>query len=791
MKFKANLICRGDGLINFHLKATSSSTFNNTIFTASTDKCDNIPVTAYPYNSKGSLINEVILTVPLLQFKKISISAKKNGEQYSIRFTNKTILAQSKLNYALNGTLARAIRNTSQTTPVNAIKIEPTSFSKIRETNPEQYLIKGIISIPQKTENLSLYFTDEHGLNPQDIPWVYIGEKTSNEILWSTFSFVFRFDVNRTGGCIVAENFNAQTAFLCLDESNLHITWGKYSTEGYSITSPANYFAFQSNAREQRRLFKQNVQICYEIAPLFSIITPLYNTPSSFLEEMLQSVFAQSYKKWELILINASPENEELTKKLNAITDSRVRIITLEKNYGIAENTNRGINQAEGDFICFFDHDDVLEPETLLRYWTFLHKHPDAEVLYCDEDILKESGEYDYPHFKPDFSIDLLRVHNYITHFLVVKAGLAKNNLLDSTYDGAQDYDFILRISEITDKIYHIPEVLYHWRASDTSTAKNSDNKKYAIEAGRHALEQHLKRCDLPADVSAGVAPFFYNVRYKIEKNPLVSIIIPNKDHVKTLNKCITSIQEKTTYSNCEIIIVENNSTEDATFKYYQEIEKKWDNVHIIFWPYQFNYSKINNFGAKSAGGDYLILLNNDTEVITPNWIENMLGYCQRSEVGVVGAKLLYPDNTVQHAGIKICECITPAESGGPVHIFSQIDKNEPGYMRRASIPQNVTAVTAACLMTKKSIFQDLGGLDEEFTVAYNDVDYCLRVQALGKSIVFNPDAELYHHESLSRGLDNEETGLKNYARFLSEQGLLRKKWSKVLALPDPYHRFG
>ena len=747
-------------------------------------------MTTYPYNSKGSLINEVILTVPLLQFKKIIITAKKDDKQYSIQFTNKAILVHSKINYMLKGALARAIRNTNQIIPTNALRIETTSFSNINEGN-QQFLIKGLVLIPCETKNISLYFTDEYGLKSKEIPWNYIGKKISNEIIWSSFSFTFRFDTSQVGGCIVAKYRDIQPAFLCLDIANLNVTRGKYSAGGYKLFASSNYLPYQNKARAQRYLYSQNTKIDYENAPLFSIVTPLYNTPITFLEALIQSVLNQSYNKWELLLVNSSAENEVLTNYLNTITDPRIKIINLKKNYGIAKNTNFGILQAEGGFICFLDHDDVLEPDALIRYWTFLHKYPEAKILYCDEDILKESGEYDYPHFKSDFSIDLLRVHNYITHFLVVRSDLAKDNLLNSDFDGAQDYDFILRLSEKTNDIYHIPEVLYHWRASDSSTAKSSNNKQYAIQAGKKALENHLERCGLPAQVSNGIAPFFYDVCYTIKGNPLISIIIPNKDHVDILDKCLTSIQKKTTYRNYEIIIVENNSANKSTFDYYQKAERQWSNVHVIYWNKEFNYSKINNFGAKAAQGEYLLLLNNDTEVITPNWIEGMLGYCQRKDVGAVGAKLLYPDDTIQHAGIKIYECITPKESGGPVHIFSHLDKTNQGYMRRAAIPQNVTAVTAACLMTKKSTYDKIGGLDEQFSVAYNDVDYCLKIRSLNELVVFNPNVVLYHYESLSRGLDNEESGLRNYARFLSEQGILRQKWSIVLAQPDPYHRFG
>lgn len=793
LKFKTALICRGEGKVFFHLIAGNKSSFTDTIFHAESDKCTHLPITTYAYQSNDFSIREVILTIPLLNFKKIKLTAQQNDIAYSQIYTYREIIAQSKLAYSLRKAHADSVRKTASSMPINGTIIDLVSFSQIKEKFPNEYLIKGTITIPNNSSTLSLYVTDNTGNNAAEIPCSFVQSFTKNSIPTNVFSFTFRFTDNIKNGCIVAscENKSVQNAFFSLDSANIQESLEKYSTEGYSCAKPGHYDSFREKAAAHKRIVSLNTTINYDNSFLFSIIVPVYNTPLQFLKEMIQSVINQTYQKWELILVNASPNNNEVNNQLKTYLDPRIKVINLESNLGIANNTNQGIKEAKGDYVCFLDHDDTLAPEALLFYWKHSSKNPQAEVLYCDEDLLDESGNYINPNFKPDFSLDLLRVHNYITHFLVVKKSLLDKYPLDYHFDGAQDYDLILKLSESTKKIIHIPEVLYHWRISDASTAKNSSSKTYAIEAGKNALKAHLERCNIDADVATTNIPFFYHATYKIKGNPLVSIIIPNKDHTDILKKCLESIQNKTSYPNFEIIVIENNSTEHTTFDYYRTIQNIWNNVSIVTWTDMFNYSKINNYGVQFAKGEFIILLNNDTEVINPSWIESLLGYCQQNEVGAVGGKLLYPDNTIQHAGIKIYECKTPAESGGPVHIFQHLDNSDPGYMRRLDNPHNVSAITGACLMTRKSTYEQLEGLDERFAVAYNDVDYCLKLRSHNYRIVFNPEVLLYHHESISRGLDTDSSGLDNYARFLSEQGLFRQKWSKVLAKKDPFHTFG
>lgn len=525
--------------------------------------------------------------------------------------------------------------------------------------------------------------------------------------------------------------------------------------------------------RQEKEVFSPEI--------LFSIVVPMYNTPEVYLKALVDSVIGQSYQNWELCLADGSPE-PTLGSMISGEygQEKRIRYKHLENNTGIAGNTNEAIAMAQGDFIVFSDHDDMLAPNALYEIACIVREHENAELIYTDEDVADEYGNLVYPHFKPDFNIDLLRSVNYICHLTAVKRSLMeKVGLLRPEFDGAQDFDFVLRCVEQTDAIYHIPKVLYHWRSHEESTAGNQENKQYAIDAGKRALEEHYCRLGLEADVEFTGMFIVYRTKYKIHGMPKVSILIPNKDHIEDLDTCIRSVTEKSTWKNIEIIVIENNSELEETFAYYDKIKKKYANVKIVKYKGGFNYSAINNFGAKSATGDYLLLLNNDTEVITPGWLEHMIGYCQREDVGIVGAKLFYPDDTVQHAGVVI------GIGGFAGHILTGYGKNHAGYMGRLQITQDISAVTGACLMVKRQVFEKLGGLDEEFAVALNDVDLCLRVRQLDKLVVFNPDAQLYHYESKSRGF---ETTPEKMERFQKEINRFKERHKEILEKGDPYY---
>lgn len=535
---------------------------------------------------------------------------------------------------------------------------------------------------------------------------------------------------------------------------------------------------FEKHRPSESELEKQRTKKWKE-SPVFSIVVPAYRTPVLFLEQMIESVRSQTYPCWELCIANASPEDEQMAELLQRYVqiDQRIHVKNLDENLGIAENTNEAFSMASGTFVGLLDHDDLLAPQALYRMMERLEEK-EIDVFYTDEDkVTTDLSEHFQPHFKPDFNLDLLRSNNYITHFFVVRTELVRKvGGFRREYDGAQDYDFIFRCVEQAEEICHIPEILYHWRTHKESTSDNPVSKMYAFEAGKRAIEGNLERCGVQAVVSHTKDLGFYQVEYPVQGSPLVSVLIPNKDQKESLKKCLDSVFEKTTYSNYEIIIIENNSIESETFEYYRELQKR-SNVKVITWKEGFNYSAINNFGEKEASGDYLLFLNNDVEVINPRWMEEMLGNCQRPEVGITGAKLYYPDDTIQHAGTII------GIGGIAGHAFLNMPRSRTGYLHKASIQMDLSAVTAACMMMKRSVFEQLGGFEEKLTVAFNDVDLCLRTVQAGYLVVYNPKVELYHYESKSRGSEDNEEKVR---RFQSEIEFMRTRWITILKEGDP-----
>ena len=516
--------------------------------------------------------------------------------------------------------------------------------------------------------------------------------------------------------------------------------------------------------------------------PLISVAVPAYKTSKEFLAQMIESLLAQSYPNWELCIANGSPEDEEMSAVLvdYAKRDKRIRYEVVIGEQGIAANTNTALAMSKGDFIGLLDHDDLLAPNALFEVVKMINSDNNVDVIYTDEDkVTTDLTEHFQPHFKPDLNIDLLRSNNYICHFFVVRRKLADSiGGFRKEFDGAQDYDFIFRCVEEAKKVAHVPQVLYHWRTHKESTADNPASKMYAFEAGKRAIEAHLKRQGQEAYVTHTKDFGFYKVTYPVKDEPLVSIIIPNKDQAELLRQCIYSIYKLSTYTNFEILIVENNSVKAETFTYYKEIEKK-DNVSILKWEQDFNYAAINNFAVKKATGDYILFLNNDVKVISPEWIEEMLGNCQRSEVGIVGARLYFPDDTIQHAGIIL------GIGGIAGHAFLGMKKSRTGYLHKAAIQQDLSAVTAACMMMKKSVFEEVGGFEEKLTVAFNDVDLCLRTVKAGYLVVYNPAVEMYHYESKSRGAEDSEEKAR---RFQTEIEYMRTNWIELLKKGDPYY---
>ena len=526
--------------------------------------------------------------------------------------------------------------------------------------------------------------------------------------------------------------------------------------------------------------------------PLFSVVIPLYNTPKPFLKEIVDSVLQQTYPDVELCLADGSsdPSVREFLKKHYA-ADKRLRYRKLKENRGISENTNEALRMAKGDFIVFADHDDVLERSAFFEMAKAVNQDPKIDVIYTDEDKVNRSGTaYFGPHFKPDYNRELLCCNNYICHLFALRRDLLKKvGLLNREYDGAQDYDFVLRCCEQAERIHHIPRVLYHWRTHPMSTAGNPASKAYAFEAGRRALEAHYKRVGIQAQVENTEMLGRYRTRFALLEQPLVSILIPNKDHIADLMTCLTSIVEKTTYASYEIVIIENNSEQQETEAFYRDLESgkipeyadlvRSGRLRIVRYPGSFNYSAIHNFALPYTKGEYLLLLNNDTEVRSGGWIEELLGLCQQKDIGVVGAKLYYPDGTIQHAGVVIGLC------GVASHLFIGASGDADGYAGRLKSVQDVSAVTAACMMTKRTVYEAVGGLTEELAVAYNDIDYCMKVRRAGYLVAFTPYAELTHYESKSRGLEDSK---EKKDRLSREAGIFCRRWEKELEQGDPYY---
>lgn len=544
-------------------------------------------------------------------------------------------------------------------------------------------------------------------------------------------------------------------------------------------------FPDEARAKEEREtVFDRMVKI--------SILVPLYNTPEPFLKDMITSVLNQTYQNWELCLADGSDaEHEEVGRICREYQekDSRIVYQKLQKNEGISGNTNECLKLATGEYIGLFDHDDILHPSTLYEYVKAINEQ-DADYIYCDETTFK-NGDINKMltmHFKPDYAIDNLRANNYICHFSVfAKKLLEGEDLFRSQFDGSQDHDMILRMTDRAKHIVHIPKLLYYWRCHEGSVASGIDAKPYVVAAAKGAVADHLKRHGFTHFQITSTRAFetIFKIRYEIIGDPMISIVIPNKDHAADLKRCITSILEKSTYENYEIVVVENGSEMKEIFDYYTSL-KEYDNIRVVTYEKPegqngFNYSAVNNFGVKQTKGDYILLLNNDTEVITVNWMEELLMYAQREDVGAAGAKLYYGNKTIQHAGVVLQ--LGAHRTAGHSH-YGQGRENL-GYMGRLCYAQNVSAVTGACLLVKKSLFEEVGGLDESFAISLNDVDFCLKLREKGLLNVFTPFAELYHYESVSRGLDDSGEKAERYNR---ESAHFREKWKTVLEKGDPYY---
>ena len=539
---------------------------------------------------------------------------------------------------------------------------------------------------------------------------------------------------------------------------------------------------FKLTKASKEELIKQKEYKWAEEAPLFSIVVPLYRTPKGYLKELIESIEAQTYVKWELCLADGSPDNK-LEMLVKSYQDERIKYRYIGENLGISGNTNKAVEMATGDFIVLCDHDDLITPDALFEFAKEIVADKEVDSIYSDEDKIDEKS-YDVfdPSFKPDFNIDMLRSQNYICHLYGVRRELVeKYGMFNSEYDGAQDYDFILRMSEHSRKIAHVAKILYHWRTHQGSTALNPESKMYAYDAGARAIGAHYARV-LPEiqieRIENGYTLGMYHTVFKFNEYPLISVIIPNKDHTDDLDKAIRSMIEKGTWPNLEFIVVENNSTEEKTWEYYKKIEKEYSQVKVVYYDGIFNYAKINNFGVRHARGEYYLFMNNDVELIEPDSLKEMMGYGQRNDVGAVGCRLLYEDNTLQHAGVIV------GEIGVAEHIFKKQIEGMT-YHARAMLTQDMSAVTAAVMLVNKEVFEKVEGFDERFAVAFNDIDICMKIREGKKLIVYAPYACFHHYESKSRGAEDTPEKIE---RFINEVNLFNSKWRSFIENGDPYY---
>lgn len=783
-------ICRGDGKIYVRLSIDGLAQDAHLEASAIGPARETIPCNIYPSNLNPSKDGAdcYVLVLPILTLGAASITisdALRTDEHAAFSLSFARAKWESRFNYRFKPELCRSIRGFDYA--ARSVKANFDYWSCIPDV--ENNILRGAVYLPYRDDtSLSIKCFDT-ALRPISIrPIVLSNTQLPSAVNENALLREVQFSIRLPKNPI-------DLVFTLSDE--LHHEFDSFNTlpadilNGLISDTNARMMNAQGDPSYPKWFKKHKVTLdvleeqsrtSFPFNPIFSIVVPLFRTPRKFFIDMLNSVLGQSYGRWELILVNASPEIDELSSLIERASQNepRIKVVTLSENKGISENTNEGIVRAAGDFVCFFDHDDILEPNLLFEYAKAINRYDDIDLLYCDEDKLMPNGQYAQPFFKPCFNIDLLRNNNYICHMLTIR-----KTLLDtlepntSDFDGAQDHNLTLEAVEKARRIYHVPHVLYHWRISETSTAGGTGNKSYATEAGIRAVKAHLKRAGLDATVEQSRRPFTYKITYAIpSQRPLISIIIPTRDLADVLSNCINSIFSKSTYENFEIVLVENNSEDKRTFSYYRELlEQHGDKVRLITWNHEFNYSKLINYGAKHAHGDYLLLLNNDTEVITPDWLERMLGICSREDVGIVGVRLYYPDDTIQHAGV----CVT---GGGANHLGRDIPRGQWGYMAFLDAEQDLSAVTAACMMVKRSVFEQVGGFTEEMAVAFNDVDFCLKVRELSKLVVYTPEVELYHYESISRGAENN---IEKQVRAHREVSYLNYRWPEYYVKGDPY----
>lgn len=543
--------------------------------------------------------------------------------------------------------------------------------------------------------------------------------------------------------------------------------------------NPNNMFYNPVYQSDYLKWVQENEQIeepiNFDYNPLISVLIPVYNINRKYLSECIDSILNQTYSNLEVCLVDDASTNIETINTLKEYQekDNRVKVKFRKKNGHISATTNDALAMAKGEFVALVDNDDLLTNNALYEVVKVLNENQEIDFIYSDEDKLDTKGRRRDPHFKPDFSPDTLMSLNYICHLAVIRKTIVEAvGGFEIGLEGAQDHDLFLKVTEKTNKIYHISKILYHWRMVEGSTSMTIDNKSYATDKGAIAIENALKRRKIKGHVEKDQASTYYRVVYEYDKEPLISIIIPTKDYADVLDACLSSLYDKTTYKNFEVIVINNRSEKKETFDLFEKYQEEHSNFKIVEADMEFNYSKINNLAVQEAKGEYIVLLNNDTEIITNNWLETMVGYAALPHIGTVGPKLLYPDTTVQHAGVIL------GLGGVASHAYIGRNRDELGMYGRLRVPYNYSAVTAACLMISRKKFEEVNELEEDLMVAYNDIDLNIKNLKNGYHNVFLPQVELFHHESKSRGLD---TTSEKYKRFLKEEEYMYNKWGYEL----------
>jgi glycosyltransferase involved in cell wall biosynthesis len=547
-----------------------------------------------------------------------------------------------------------------------------------------------------------------------------------------------------------------ENSFVDPDNDSKYRRWLKY----YDIKSPVE-------------------QLEYE--PLISFVIPVYNVSRKLLSECLDSILKQTYQNFEICLGDDCSTNEETiaTLKEYEAKDERIKVVYRKENGHISKASNSALELATGEFVAMMDNDDVIPDNALYEVVKVLNEDKDIDMIYTDEDKLDFDGKRCCPHFKSNYAPDTLMSLNYFCHFTILRTSLLRKiGGWRVSYEGAQDWDLFLRFTEEAKKIYHIPKILYHWRMVPGSSSVTVDSKNYAAIASKKLLEDALKRRNIEGIVHSHESVPYYWIEYLYKKEPLISIIIPTKDCASTLNACLESVY-KSNYESYEVLVVDNNSEEKETFALFEKYSKKYKNFKVIKAEMEFNYAKINNLAVKEAKGDYVLLLNNDVEVITPDWLSLMVGYAMQKHIGAVGAKLIYPDKTIQHGGVVL------GVDGVAGHAFRSEPLNSLGVFGRLCVPYNYSAVTAACLMIAKEKYLEVNGLNELLKVTYNDVDFCLKLQKKGYYNVFLPMVQLYHFESKSRGLENTPEKME---RFKKEEKYMYDNWEKEIENDPMYN---